>query len=516
MLTPEYLLHISEGAEQIAESLHIDIIKRIIAAIMIRLDRGDDYILTPRDKWMLEVLQDAGILFEDIVKEIAQKTGLQRTEIQKAMEAACVTNMQYENALFSAVGIVTNDFTKSPYMLRLMQSTYQATIGEWSNFARVMASEAEQSFIKACDKAYIEVTTGAISYTQAVKEAVEELAANGVEVVYPSGHRDTIETATLRAVRTGVSRAAAQITIARADEEGEDLVLVSAHLGARPEHHVWQGKVYSRSGTDARYPDFVQSTRYGEVDGLCGANCRHHFSVYMEGMTNPYENYDTEENRLAYDLQQRQRALERRIRKTKRETMGLKAALDNAQTPETAATLAEAYSKKAAQLEKQNAAYKKFCAENDLKELQDRISIARWDRKQAASARGAARKYNSKLEKQEQYDKMVSEIKEAGYIPKNATVNIPPRKIDTKSLSFDDNHINKERQHNVNREMAETWIYESKMSAGVWNGRFERYYSKNGSSYVDLQKNEIRTAFSKEEFDENVKGILEALDKYEY
>ena len=115
-------------------------------------------------------------------------------------------------------------------------------------------------------------------------------------------------------------------------------------------------------------------------------------------MANPYENYDTEENRRAYDLQQRQRALERRIRKTKRETMGLKAALDNAQTPETAATLAEAYGKKAAQLEKQNAAYKKFCAENDLKELQDRISIARWDRKQAAAARGAARKYNAKLE----------------------------------------------------------------------------------------------------------------------
>lgn len=395
MLTPEYLLHISEGAEKIAGDLHEDIVNRIVKSIMLRLDRGDDYVLTAKDKWMLEVLQDSGVLLEDIQKEIAKKTGLQQTEIKEAMEDACVTNMRYEDALYHAAGIIPGDFTQSPYMMRLMQRTYEATLGEWTNFTRTTAEAAQRSFIEACDKAYAQVASGAISYTEAVKEAVESIASDGVKVVYPSGHTDTIETATLRAVRTGISQASAQIIEARMDEHGEDLVLVSAHLGARPEHFVWQGKVYSRSGTNPKYPDFRKSTRYGEVDGLCGANCRHNFSVYFEGMPNPFEQFDAEENQKRYEMEQKQRTMERRIRKTKRETMGLKTARDNAKTPETEAEFDLAYQRKAALLQKQNAAYKDYCEANNLKQLQDRISVAQWDRKQAAAARGAARRYNN-------------------------------------------------------------------------------------------------------------------------
>ena len=62
MLTPEYLLNISEGAEEIAEYLHADIMNRIIERIMIRLNRGEEYLVTSRDKWQIEILQEAGYL----------------------------------------------------------------------------------------------------------------------------------------------------------------------------------------------------------------------------------------------------------------------------------------------------------------------------------------------------------------------------------------------------------------------------------------------------------------------
>jgi hypothetical protein len=88
MLTPEYLLRISEGAEEIAEELHQDILNRIIERIVVRLDRGDNYILTAYDKWQLQVLQDAGFLLDDIQKEIARKTPLMQNEIAEAMEEA--------------------------------------------------------------------------------------------------------------------------------------------------------------------------------------------------------------------------------------------------------------------------------------------------------------------------------------------------------------------------------------------------------------------------------------------
>lgn len=393
MLSPEYLLHISEGAEQIAEELHIDIINRIIDRIVARLDRGEEFMLTAYDKWQIEVLQEAGVLLEEIQTEIARKTKQQTEEVKEAMEEAGVEAINYDDKIYKMAGLSPVALEMSPYLIRLMQRNYDATMGEWKNFTGTTATASQETFIKAMDKAYSLVTSGAVSYTQAFKEVLDEVINEGVEIIYPSGRKDTLETATLRAVRTGVSQMSGQIQLARMDEMGVDLVIVSSHLGARPDHQLWQGKVYSRTGN--KYPDFVQSTGYGTVTGLCGANCRHNFSPYIEGMHNPYEHYDDEENLKRYELEQRQRTLERRIRETKRQCINKKEVIDNCKDEKLKYEYDIEYQRKANLLAKQNKAYKDFCKENDLRPLNERIQIAKWNRKQAADARGAAKRYQN-------------------------------------------------------------------------------------------------------------------------
>jgi hypothetical protein len=385
MLTPEYLLHATEPAEEIAEKLHQDILKRIIERILIRFQRGDEYILTALDKWQIEVLQDAGYLLEDIKKEIAKATGYMQEEIAEAMEDAGVRAIEYDDEIYRNAGLNPQPLTQSPYLVRLMQDTYEQTFGEWTNFTATTAEEAQKLFIRLCDEAYYKAMSGMISARQAVKEALEELITDGVYVEYPTGHRDTIETATARAVRTGISQSSARIQLARMDEFGWDLVVVSSHLGARPSHQVWQGQIYSRNGGE--YPDFVSSTEYGSSTGLCGINCRHNFSPYFEGMDNPFEQYDSEENKKLYETEQRARTMERRIRDTKRRLMGYETAGDT-----------ERYERTAALLQKQNEAYNAYCDEKGLKKRSDRISIARWNRSEAAKARAAAKRYNEDKE----------------------------------------------------------------------------------------------------------------------
>lgn len=392
MLTPEYLLHVSEGAEEIAEQLHSDIVKRIVDRMMIRIGRGENYLLTATDKWQIERLQESGALLDDIQKEIAKATKRQVGEIAEAMEEAGVKALDYDDKIYRDAGLSTVPLDQSPQLVRLMQRNYEATLGEWNNFTRVTADSAQALFINQMDKLYHLVSTGALSYTEAVRETLNAVIDDGVSVVYPTGHRDTIETATLRAVRTGISQASAQIQSKRMEEMGVELVLVSSHLGARPEHQEWQGKIYSRSGQSSKYPNFVQSTGYGTAAGLCGVNCRHSFSPYFEGMDNPFERYDTKENREQYEREQRQRVLERRIRDTKRQTMALKEAVDNCSDPALKESIQQVYQRKALLLSNQNAKYKEYCTANELKPLQDRLVIARWDRKQAAAARSAARK----------------------------------------------------------------------------------------------------------------------------
>lgn len=394
ILKPDYLLHISEGAEDISEALHNEIIKRIINRIMLRISRNDGYVLTAYDKWNIETLQQAGYLLEDIQKEIANAAKLQQNEIAEAMEEAGVKALDYDDKIYRDAGLSPKQLTQSPELIRLMQRNYEATLGEWHNFTRTTASVSQQIFVNQLDKYYNLVSTGAMGYTQALKEIIDTVVSDGVKVYYDTGHSDTIETATLRAVRTGISQMSAQIQIARMDEMDVDLVITSSHLGARPTHQEWQGKIFSRYG-NAKYPDFISITGYGTVEGLCGANCRHSFGPYFEGMDNPFEQYDSEKNRKQYEKEQRQRTLERRIRKTKREVMGWKEAVDSSMDDKTKFELDLQYQKKASLLQKQNEAYREYCEKNNLRPLADRITIARWNRQQAAAARGAAQRYKN-------------------------------------------------------------------------------------------------------------------------
>jgi len=72
-------------------------------------------------------------------------------------------------------------------------------------------------------------------------------------------------------------------------------------------------------------------------------------------------------------------------------------------------------------------------------------------------------------------------------------------------------HINAERGHFVTHEQAVRWIQNAKISVSVWDGRFERYYGTDGTVYVNVPENCIRTAYAKSQYDENVRKMIEEI-----
>lgn len=401
MLSPSYLQRIAERSEEIAFQLHEYIIRQIIDRMMIRIGRGDDYLLTSSDRWRIQILQDAGYLLEDITAELSKVTKRQEKEIKAAMEEAGVKALEYDHKIYEAAGLSPTPLTESPQLIRLMERNMNATMGEWENYTRTTAEAAQRLFINECDNAYNLVSSGAISYTQAVKEAVNKVVSDGVLVQYPSGHKDTIETATARAVRTGVAQATGDISMKRMEEMDWDIILVSSHIGARtgdggnnPGNHLWwQGQFYSRTGKNKRFPPFSQ-TGYGTGEGLCGWNCRHSFGS-GDGENNPYKDIQTADNYKVEHLEKRQRTFERRVRKTKREVMGLQEAVDNCQDEPAKFEMQLELDRKSYLLQRQNKAYNEFCKENDLRTQQERLQIAKWNQEQAARARGAAKRYQN-------------------------------------------------------------------------------------------------------------------------
>lgn len=399
MLTPEQLKEIADTMYPILDELNAWITRDLIKRLMARLGRGEDFVLTATDEWQLQVYQEAGGHLGEMQRKISEFTQKAESEVAAIFEDAGIRAFEADNAFFVAHGLQSMTLAQSETMIQLLTDTYERTNGEIRNFTRTTAQASQQRLIRVLDTAHFKVMSGATSYTQAVKEAVNEIVTEQTIVTYPTGHTDTIETAVLRAVRTGVAQASGNMAVQGMVERDWDLVRVSAHIGARygdggqnPGNHFWwQGKLFSRTGKTPGYPLFKETTGYGTGEGLCGWNCRHSFGP-GDPEHNPFKDFDSKENKEVYDISQKQRSMESRIRKTKIKLLGLRQAIDGATDSGVKAVLQDQYTAASLRLKAQNAAYNAFCDENNLKRLYDRLSVARWSRSEAARATAAARK----------------------------------------------------------------------------------------------------------------------------
>ena len=117
---------------------------------------------------------------------------------------------------------------------------------------------------------------------------------------------------------------------------GWDLMELTAHSGARPEHAHWQGKIVSRSGQKGYLS--LRDIGYGEATGFKGINCRHDWYPYYKGSAraytqkelNKWKNEKVEYNGKKiskYEATQKQRAFERKIRQDKKDLKAQQAIL---------------------------------------------------------------------------------------------------------------------------------------------------------------------------------------------
>lgn len=395
MIAPEQFQEIGETLLPLLDALTEWIARDMIERFMIRFGRGEKKLLTGTDEWQAWVLEQAGGNLDEIQKALAKTTGKSQQEIAKIFKDS---GIQAAKADAEAAAVTFSGLSSG--MMAIITDAYERTVGEISNITRTTAGATNQAFIDICDDAYWKVRTGAQSYTAAMLEGVNALGRLQPIVRYPSGHKDTLEVAVLRCIRTGVAQSSGNMTIQQCKDMGWNHVLVSQHLGARvsdtdpiADHAGWQGKVYCIDGKDAQFDNLLDATGYPENPlGLCGYNCRHSFTPFLPGVSrNNNKPIDTEANRRAYELSQTQRAMERRIRAQKRKCAALHTAVKNCEDPAAKAKLQEKYAQSAKRLQEQNAAYTKFCADNDLKPYHERLVVAGWDRSAASTASAAAR-----------------------------------------------------------------------------------------------------------------------------
>ena len=366
MLSPEYLA----ACVSILLGMMDEINYAVMADIARRLVKTN--ILTESAEFQTERLLQNGLTLKEIQHTVSNLSNLTESEVRRIFDEANLENMESENLSAAIAGKTSLDHSANTAMANLLAAHIRKTVGDVRNLTRTTASQGQDSFFRACTLANMQVSSGAFTYDFAIKNAIRQVAKEGLKVQYPTGHVDKLDVAVRRAVLTGVNQSAAELNMMYADEIGADLVEVTAHMGARPSHAVWQGGIYSRSGKNSSYPSFIESTGYGTGDGLCGWNCRHSFHAYYEGTPRTYskeylENLDKDvyeyrdKTYTNYEAGQKQRAYERAIREEKRYLAGLNAAYKETSDQALKTSLRADMESSAVRLKRTEANMKIFC-----------------------------------------------------------------------------------------------------------------------------------------------------------
>ena len=383
--TPELLDAMPEGLAELYRGLEDTLLAEICSRLKLRDELNE---VTVQD---IKALRAHGIDLKEIEKAIRQATGISAKKLNELIDDVVERNQKYYTDLIDLAHIT------QPETLVSVEDTwaiYEQTKQTLRNITRSMGFLVDagrtmlppaKAYQWALDAATLKVESGAISYGQAIKDAVRELASGGLRVVdYESGHRDHVDVAARRAVMTGVSQLCSKYTEQSAEYLETPYFEVSAHSGARDKpgaspwssHKDWQGKVYSIRAGDI-YPSIYDVCGLGAVDGLEGANCRHRRFPWVEGVSERTYNDEQLEHiddglgctfegktYTAYEATQEQRKVERTIRKLKREKAAYKAA--GLREEEQAVNI---------RLRRLNAKYKAFSAAAGLPEQRERMKV---------------------------------------------------------------------------------------------------------------------------------------------
>ena len=316
MLDPVKLLKVPDELVLLFYDLETDILKDIAERLVM-----NDFKLSPTSAYRLKKLNELGLHQDAVIKKIAAILKESEKKVKKAVNDTTYQNINSDNEMLKQHDLFSNANYDTGELRDIMLKGIRQTNGELRNITKSMAGAVSKTYERALDNAYLKVRSGAYSYTEAIKTAVEDLASKGMETFeYKSGKHEQVSTVVRRAVLTGVNKTAIETQLANLSKMGMNLVRTTQHLGARPTHEIWQGKTFYVGEPVEGYLSLEEGTGYGTGEGLGGWNCRHGIRIALEVMGIEYteQPIDTEENNRIYELEQQQRYNERMIREWKR------------------------------------------------------------------------------------------------------------------------------------------------------------------------------------------------------
>ncbi len=307
-------------------------------------------------KNIADITGDMNAIYDDL----ARVTGQNIKEVQTAFERFMSDNMAQYKPLYDFRNIPFLPFEDNPIAQRVVNHWVKETAGEMVNLSRtkglsvikyglrngervpIGVESLQGAYQSAIDKAVFNVTSGVGDFYSNMRDVIEDLGGSGVRIDYGNGVTRSIDSVIRQNMLFAVKQMQTDYDNQVGEELGCDGFEVDFSATCRPSHAFMEGKMFSKHGdktvNGVTYPDGTEA-----LERLGDYGCNHKKMDVILGVSEPRYNAAeiAEKNRKTsevieydgkkktrYEWIQKQRALEREVRKQKTTANMAKAAGD--------------------------------------------------------------------------------------------------------------------------------------------------------------------------------------------
>lgn len=330
-----------EALRDAASDLLRPVIEYLLRDIAERIAKAGQLTATAQyETWKLQQL---GVSQQDLRTYLKKALKISNAKLRQLLTQSAEAGYNYDLSTLPTVRAIP--FDENEAVQQIVRAAIAQTQGTLENLTQTLGmvdpyghvNPLRDTYRKCMDYAFEQVSSGAVDYNTAIREATRNLAAKGVEFIdYESGVTTSLEAAVRRNIMGALGLMQEQISQYNHDQYGATGWEIDAHSNSAPDHEPIQGKQY----TDAEYEALNNSL----VRRIGTLNCGHSAHPIVYGASVPqYTPEELEEMRqkndegitfrgkhyTGYEATQKQRRLERAIRAQKRKILIDKATGDS-------------------------------------------------------------------------------------------------------------------------------------------------------------------------------------------
>ena len=354
MLSEDALERLSERLVDRIESLNVFMINKLGKQMV------DIGTLTPSQ--LREVLQSVkyGNDLDEIVEKISEITDMSVKDIYEIFEEVAKQNQEYAKQFYEYKNINFIPYEQNIALQEHVRTIAKVTANEYINMSKTFAyiktnsrgikeyTKLADIYQKITDEAILSIAQGRTSYEMAIKQAMREMATNGLKTVdFETGYSRRADSSVRMNIMDGIRRLSRELQEEFGKEFGANGIEISHHKNAAPDHiDTVDGKQFSTKGdviiNGVKYQDY--NTVNNGLDRHVGElNCYHFTYQIVLGVSDPlYSKEQLEADKQAnmngfefegnhytnYEGTQLQRQLETKIRQYKDRQIGAKSIND--------------------------------------------------------------------------------------------------------------------------------------------------------------------------------------------